>query len=337
MTLEDCLLFACTRQEFDEAHRHIVEKLCQGSLQWKVIYDAADAHAVAPLIYTNLQKCEARLVRMPPEISERFEVETYRNLIAKEEIARRTEQVLAYLNQQHVEVMLLKGAALDVLVYKEPWYTTANDVDLMLRSRPDNAEVREFLKTLDASEDIQFEYDCGGHHDVSINGLLPINFAKMWRDAVRIRYRAVEVAVMAPEDMLIASCINSSRRKFFRLKAICDIAEIIRTQQSLNWRDLAEKAREYQAHNIVYAALYATQATVGCEIDGSMYELLNVNPAKAWVIRSLCNRMSYSSLPSLFSGTPFLHRTMSLALLIPYAAYTPQQILKKVRYVWSNR
>lgn len=330
MTPEDRLLFACTRQKVQESHRRLVQELCMHPVQWQVVYATADAHAVAPLVYANLKQCGVTNLGIPEDVQEKFEHEFYRNIIAKRKITAKTAQVLAFLNQHNVETMLIKGAALDLLVYEQPWFTTANDVDLILKQSRHETTIGPFLKSLDRLQEIQFEYDFNEHHDISMNGVLPVDFATVWADARKISYHGSAVWVMSPEDMLIASCINSCRHRFFRLKALCDIAEIIRTYRNLNWAECARKAKEYHCNVITYAALYATQTTVGCEFDGGVYQELAVHPLRSRLVRTLVDRMSFVSLESLFTGTSLLGRNINQSLLLPYTTYGPLQVWKKV-------
>jgi hypothetical protein len=72
-----------------------------------------------------------------------------------------------------------------------------------------------------------FEYDFFEHHDVTMNGVLPVDFQAIWQEAVAVDYRGERTLVMRTEDLLLAVCINACRKRFFRLKSLFDIAEIV--------------------------------------------------------------------------------------------------------------
>ena len=81
-----------------------------------------------------------------------------------------------------------------------------------------------------------------------------------------IDFMGYAVYVMSPEDMLLTTCINSCRKRFFRLKSLCDIAESINKYRCLNWEKLIRDARAYQCNNIVYTALLITKMTLGSDV-----------------------------------------------------------------------
>ena len=170
-----------------------------------------------------------------------------------------------------------------------------------------------------------------------MNGVLPVNFQRIWAEASRISFRGRDVFVMSPEDMLISTCINSCRKRYFRLKALADIAEIINKYDDLDWEELTNKAREYDCHNIVYTALLVTKMTVGCELPEGVLDKLAVSPIRMAIIRYLSQRMSWSSLSSLYSGRKLLGRKLSLPLILPYATYRWYQVQRKIRLVYKIR
>src|SRR6185369_10666879 len=120
----------------------------------------------------------------------------------------RLKGALAHLAAAGLEALLLKGAALDLLVYDQPGWVVSRDIDLVVR-RSTGAplprgdwEVRRPLYALG------IECDALSHHDVTMNGLLPVHFERIWRDARPVEVRGAKALVMAPEDLLISLAIN---------------------------------------------------------------------------------------------------------------------------------
>lgn len=334
MTPEDRLLFACARQNFLDAHRQQVAGICrQNTVDWDAVYSTATLHGVAPLIGANLQQCDPEAVPVPHRILEQFRSSYYRNILRKERDAEQLKRALAFFGEKSIPVMLIKGAALDLLVYDQPWFTVAHDVDLVLKPREDEIPecVRQELRAFLHRSGI--EYDFFEHHDVVMNGALPVDFDRIWRDADTVRFGDRDLLVMSPEDMLLAACINSCRKRYFRLKSLCDIAEIVERFTALRWDDLVGKARAFDCHNIVYAALLVTQMTVGCALPDQVLDRLAGSPARASVIRHLIGYLSRrASLASLypFSGKSVFGRAVNVALVLTYATYRWYQMGRKM-------
>ena len=80
------------------------------------------------------------------------------------------------------------------------------------------------------------EYDYYTHHDITMNATLRVDFDRIWRDSLSGNWENRPIRLMSWEDMLIALCINSCRKRFFRLKALCDVAETVnRGAAQLDW------------------------------------------------------------------------------------------------------
>jgi hypothetical protein len=75
----------------------------------------------------------------------------------------------------------------------------------------------------------------------------------VWSKTKETTFQGQKVLVMSPEDMLLAACINSCRKRFFRLKSLCDIAEIINYFKELDWEVFIHNGRY-----IVYTSLLVT-------------------------------------------------------------------------------
>jgi hypothetical protein len=329
---EDELLFRCARQRFSPEDEEAVAQLCRGEpLRWDVVAAVAQEHGVAPLVYANLTRCDAAQGQIPKETFHQLKGCVVRNLAAKQGMARRITEVAAFFRARSIDLMLLKGAALDRVVYDRSWYTTSADVDVVIRPRPDEVaekarkEINAFLQGFPSFEFHYFE-----HHDVQMNGALEVDFERIWRDAVPTPFGEQTVFVMAPEDLLIAACINSCRKRFFRLKALCDIAETTRKCTDLRWEEVVRKARAYQCAGIVYAALFIADLTVGCRLPAGVLDDLAVGPVRAAVIRFLGRRMAARSLSALYSGVQVFGKPLGLSLVLPYVTYRWHQVWQNV-------
>ncbi|HWN44402.1 MAG TPA: nucleotidyltransferase family protein [Thermoanaerobaculia bacterium] len=304
MKAEDRVLFAAARQDFREEHRLAVEALAP--FDWEKVAAVAESHGVAPIVGANLK-------------AENLQRAFFENVLIKAQEAERLARGIARLREAGYQVMLLKGTALDLLVYREPWVTTSKDSDLLLRPAPGRRlsdDEREVRLSLYRSG---IECDLLRHHDVDMNGVLPVRFDRIWESALPVDFHGQEAFVMSPEDLLISLCINSCRKRFFRLKHLFDIAETVR-RLDIDWDRLAACAREDRCEGIVYAALHVTKETLGCEVPDGALESLGVPRSRVLLIRRLVARFlrrgSLGSPPSP---------------LLPYASYRWGQALRSFR------
>jgi hypothetical protein len=336
MKPEDRLLFTCTRQEFLPDHRQVVRDICRReAIDWNLVFSLANLHGIAPLVYSNLQQCDPIQPEPPLNIIRRFQVEFYRSAAREGYFAERLTDILGFLKKKSIDVMAVKGVALGLLVYQRPWYTVAADVDIVMRVRREALSVRDIRQIGDFMYGFEIEYDYYEHHDVSMNGILPVDFQQIWQDATKIDFRGEDIWVMSPEDLLLSVCINSCRKRFFRLKALCDIAETVNRYPELDWPSFSEKARAYECQNIVYMALTVTKNTIGCKVPDDVIESLAVSSFRAAIIRYLCQSLSHCQLSCLYSSKKIFGLEVTLSLLLPYTTYSPNQIGRKIRY-WER-
>jgi hypothetical protein len=337
MKLEDKLLFACTRQNFLGVHLEVAASAIRRSaLDWDYIYTTALEHGVAPLVYTNLLHCAQSGLAIPAEIMAHFQACFFQNMENKERRAEKLADALAFFHQASIDVMFIKGIALDVLVYRNPYLTTADDIDVVLRVRKEELSESEKKRIVSYLHGSKIEFDYYEHHDVVINGVLPVDFDKIWHNSSGMVYRRHEVFLMSSEDMLLTTCINSCRKRFFKLKSLADIAEITYQLSDLDWQKVVRSAQSYDCQAIVYTALLVTQRTLGCKVPDGLLGELGVSPARAALIRLIVGYGSrYRPLSSIypFSGVELFGRQFDLFLLLSYTAYRGYQVRRKISLI----
>lgn len=303
MKAEDHVLFAAARQDFREEHRAAVENL--SPVDWEKVAAVAESHGVAPIVGANLKL-------------ESLERAFYENVLIKAQEAERLAQGIGRLREAGYQVMLLKGTALDLLVYREPWVTASKDSDLLLRPDPGRRladDERAVRRSLYRSG---IECDLLTHHDVDMNGVLPVHYDRIWAAARTVDFHGQETFVMSSEDLLISLCINSCRKRYFRLKHLFDIAETVRRLE-IDWDRLAAHAREDRCEGIVYTALHVASETLGCPVPD--LDALRVPRPRVLLIRRLVAR--HLRRGSLDSPPP---------AWLPYASYRFGQALRSFRF-----
>jgi len=343
VTPEDTVVCLLTRQDFEASHRERLAELCRGHrIDWQNVFATSVQHGVAPLVYINL-KCHAAGLGVPAEVLEGLRRAHEHNVITQAVSNAVLGKALALFNEKGIDVMLVKGAALGLLVYEQPWYTTSGDIDLLIRPRRselDSADHQAIVTLLEKFNHqrnrykLHLEYDFHAHHDVTMNGLLPWDAERLWQEARPISNNGYRAMVMAPEDLLLAAAVNSCRHRFFRLKSLCDIAAILAGYPELDWQALAAKAHRYRCNTILYSALWVTRLTLGCSWPDGWLSELKVNPARAALIRlvagALLRHKSLSDLRARARLQPF-GRALSWSLLLTYATYRLDQLIPKLR------
>ena len=334
MTSEDGLLCLCARQDFLPAHQEAVERLARAeTIRWDRLVATAERHAVLPIVGANLRRCALDL---PADLVERLEMALFENVALKERDADRLAAGIARLREVELDAMILKGMALSLSVYQEPWVVTSQDIDLALRPWPgwqkgkgEERKVRWALYTHG------IECDLDGHHDVTMNGVLPVDFRRIWREARPVSFRGVDTWVMSPEDQMIALAVNGCRKHYFRLKTLFDVAETLRWGPPLDWMRLGTLAREGHCEGIVYTALVAARETLGAELplpEDAALEALGLSGRRAARLRRLI--AAFLRFGSFVEPGP---KGRALSLALTYASLRPAEAWKSAAYSFTHR
>jgi hypothetical protein len=335
---EDRLLLLCARRRFTDAHRTAAIQVCTAApLRWERIYAASVNQGIAPLVYSNLVRCSMAELGIPPGVVTKFRVLVGRNLVTQQILANQLIRTLDVLSGLSIDAMLIKGAALDYLLDSQRALTISKDIDLVLRIRPDEVtkSIRKDLAAACAGYPI--EYDFFDHHDVTLNGALPVDFERIWRDADSIRLGDKSVRVMCPEDFLIVSCINACRKRYVRLKALVDAVEILEAYPALDWDSVARRARSDQCAAIVYATLFILDLLQATRVPEAAFKLPLAGRMRAASIRLLLHHLPAWSWTVPASGLHVFNRSLDVSLVLPYVTYRWDQVLRKLGFIWHSR
>jgi len=337
MIPEDRLLCALTRQQFRDEDKELVQHLCLGKIRWDRVLVTARRHGVAPLVCTNLERLPITSLGIDEAILATFRFLQEANRVSKQRQLKQIVEVVSQLKDRSIDVMVVKGAAMDLAVYDQPWYTTSADADLILRRHRHELSAQELSEVWPLlRKHRNLEFDFFQHHDITMNGVLRVDFQRIWNDAVPVRMGGCEVFMMQPEDMLIAACINSCRKRFFRLKSITDIRELIIKYPAMDWGKVCARAHEYNCPSIIYTALLVSSITLGHVMPPKVFDAFRVGAFRKSVLQRISNRLGFCAPPSIDSGFKIFGKTVGLSVVLPYLASSfprPGRMLST--FVWE--
>ena len=337
MKPEDHFLFMASRQKLEPEHvRHMQAAAAHPRFNWEWVFSTAEHSGIMPLIYSHIMELPELADRVPQELKDRGKLCTVRNIFLKKERAQLLSQALRFFHERNIEVIVFKGAAQELMVYNEPWMTVSSDVDLILNVHRESLNEKQLREISKQFHQTHVEFDYFSHHDFNMNNLLPVDFTAVWQSARPFDYFGQPCLVLSPEDHLLSLCINSCRKRYFRLKSLFDINESILKCQEIDWVLFAERARRFECENIAYTALYVASLTLETSIPESVMCQLNVLPVRAGLIRMITWLLvRLWSISSTQSSSFF--RCFGLSLILPYVSYNLRQTLKKPRLIHERR
>jgi hypothetical protein len=336
-----------------EHNARIAEIQRARQINWDSLVAVAESEAIAPLVYHHLmtpgEQTHLRETGISQTAASQLKRAYIKNVLVKKNMQVVLGDLLGLFDRLGIPVMLIKGAALGIQVYDQPWYSVSHDIDLVLHVQKSelSQEIRQeiawavHLHNRNKSpyhESIEYEYF--EHHDITMNGFIPVDFKRIWQGTIPARFGTHPVQVMSPEDMLLAAAINACRKRYFKLKSLFDILTIVEKYPALDWSLLATRAWKYRCNGIILAALRVAEILMGCPVPQGFFDELKVNPLRAELtdrlIQIMLEKGTIANLNRRGNRVLF-GREPSFGLLLTYASYRFDQLPAKISHTVATR
>lgn len=229
------------------------------TLDWDHFVQLALRLKVVPLVYRQL---ETRSINT--DVIERIRGLYYSNALRNDSLTDALCDVLRLLGDHGIRAIPFKGPILAASVYGDLGLRQFSDLDILIEKR-DARKCAELLQTIGyrsehglsaEQRDSLLAIEC---EEMFIRDDGPTYLDLHWNfapryfglplDANGIRSRALSVTLkdtptltFAPEDLVLTLCVNAAKEFWERLSLVCDIAEAIRANPSLDWNRVAREA-----------------------------------------------------------------------------------------------
>lgn len=261
---------------------------------WPAVLHLADRHGVAPLLDRALA---AREIEVPEAI--RAQVRELRRETALANLRKFGEfrRIARALGERAIPMIPLKGLHLAELVYRDISLRPMVDMDVLV-PRQHVATALQALREAGYGHDADVSPAVTSLLDVRCNaglehgrlGLwLEVHWSideppacyqeiveEIWRSATPARIGDAPVAAMRPELLLlhVAAHLACNHAFAFSLRALCDLAEIVRRHSEMDWSIVVDHGRRHGWHRGVPAALALAKRHLGADIPDRVLEEL---------------------------------------------------------------
>lgn len=127
------------------------------NLDWEYIFEIAKSHNVAPLMYPNLKRLN-EIHEIPPHIMTQFRKNYHITWVRNTKMYNDLAILLKEFSSNGIEPILIKGAALAQVVYKNIALRTMSDADMLIR-KEDAHKARDILLDQGYKEDVPLRRD----------------------------------------------------------------------------------------------------------------------------------------------------------------------------------
>ncbi len=342
---EDRVLYLLSRQQLDKtACQELRTCARSGHIDWAYILRIVTLHKIGPLACHHLGSLDVE-ASLPQWMVSRLRQRRMDNVIRKKGSRQVLAAILERLAACRLDVMLLKGEAYNQSIYRHSWFVEQSDIDLLFRmprQAIDSALLAEVTRYIEGfnEQSSQYkehiEYDFFAHHDIVLNGIARVDFGQIWQDASAVDYLNQRVYLMSREDMLIGATLNASRKRYFRLRSLMDINEIVLNTPDMDWAKICSRMAVFEVGPFAYAAMRATQATVGLSLPREVWDALPVASRKRCLIDGMMTYLLQRyDLAQLNADLPrsIFGRRFNRLLLLTYAAHPQHHLFRRFQHV----
>lgn len=279
------LLCAIARQPSERTTREIVG-LTRKVRDWNSLLNAAEEHRVASMLYLKLRDLA---IPIPAEVQDRLKNDFERNALQSFVNAAELIDLLTMFGRAGIEAMPFKGIVLGASAYHNLSIRPAGDLDLLIRYK-DLLRTTALLKTRgfelktpvnpDGTPEAPdyFEY----HFERPADGIV---IELRWRlELTQPRFRrnlgmdwvwpyrritelaGSKVPDIQPEILLLVLCMHACKHVWSRLIWICDVAQLLRSEPSLNWNLVIDQARQTGLSRSLVLGVLLAHRVAGAEI-----------------------------------------------------------------------
>ena len=323
------LLLCCARTDVRASEAERVRALVGHEMDWSQLIKSARHHGVMPLLHQNLERiCADRLPnRLLAVLRHQCGENAQRNLSLFTELI----SVLDLLQAHGIQAITFKGPTLAVLAYGDLSRRTFEDLDILIHPR-DLQLTQEALTShgYELRRELNWQMDFGNpdndvnidlHHKLTPPEFpVPFRFDSLWTRVNELPINGSTVSTLSSEDLLLILCVHITKdvwrshtyewgSRLLKLKQACDVAELLRSHQNMDFELVFREARELGAERMLIFGLCFASNLLGVALKDEVTQKVQTAPrlsvlaAEAGV--ELLHGTGDDRHPSLFSGARF--------------------------------
>jgi Uncharacterised nucleotidyltransferase len=294
------LILCCARTRPDSESAARIEALLQQRLDWRRLLQIAHEHGMVPLLYWHLNGTlpEAVPEAVLNDLREHFRVNGLRNLALTAELRR----ILTVLESRGIPVIPYKGPVLAASAYGNLTLREFVDLDVLVHKQ-DIPRAKELLASIGYQQqdlltptqeraflhsDCEYHFAPGGENRDLVElhwRITPRTFSflldpeSLWGRLERISLGGAAVPTLSPEDLLLILCAHGCAEFWRQLKLICDVAELIRVREAMDWDELVRRASALGCRRMLLLGLFLANDVLGAEPPTEVMKRVRRDPA----------------------------------------------------------
>lgn len=302
------LLLRCLHTEPNDSTIEHIKALVQEDIDWEYLIQTAYKHGVLPIFYWSLSRICPQSIPAPfrQQLQSHQYATTQRNLILTSKLLK----LLDLFEANNIPVIPFKGPMLAMLAYGDISRRYFCDLDILVR-RQDFLKTKELLTTqgyrpysnsseeeaayLSSLNEQQQKAYLQSHWELHLvderdrvtvdlhHGMLPKQFSFLfdtewiWEEAQLKPFAHKMVLNFTLEDLILILCSQGAKDCWLQMNRICDIAQVIRTSDQIDWEKMCERADQLRMTRILLLGLLLTHNLLEIELPNIILQQIEAN------------------------------------------------------------
>lgn len=321
LSCSDELLLCCSRTAVDPEIASRIRILLQQDIDWSYVVQTALKHNVIPLLFRTLKATDPENVPrcIHDQLRHFYFCNAARNLFLTNELIK----LLKVFQSHDIPIIPYKGPVLAASVYEDIAYRTFSDLDVLVHKLDFHLRVHKLFisKGWQLSKNFAWEKTFRGAsgrvgvdvHKSVTHRQMPFkqNFERLWQRYEMVSLLGKMVITFSPADLLIILCVQMAKDASANricLAKICDISELIRKHQDLDWGLVTEEASKLGVLHILYLGLMTTRYLLGTIIPIEVLQKAQAVPKVATHVTHV-TQCILGGVESVYSHPELLNRS----------------------------
>ncbi len=301
-------------------------------LSWLRLVTLASLNAVVPLLHLSLQRAEQSETKGEPtdapqsleplepliadEMRAALAASMRRNISHTLKLTRELLAVAQVFESANLPYAPFKGPLLAEEAYGGLGMRQFSDLDILVRHK-DVLHIKRLMQqrgyivedplppAIEAAHlqgDIVYEMSRGdGAYNLELQWAVVVRslpfcfrFESLEARLRRVRLAGAEVPTIAPEELLLILCVHGTKHVWGRLGWICDVAEVLRSNQELDWQHIFDLAKRLRCRKMLALGLFLAREMLGQTLSPAAAAWLETQKGTALLASEVQTRFSQS-------------------------------------------
>lgn len=268
MRKEEELLLCCARTYMPPLMAEHLRALLLEDIDWDYVMRIAQWHGAMPILYQSLKSTCPELVPQDKlkQLRQYFQTNSCRTIF----LAQKLIAILRLFESHQINALPFKGSVLAAAAYGDLCLRQTRDLDILVRKQHYQKAI-DLLVSAGYEVILNLPWECHFVLDGDIVcidlhcEILPKQYSRAmsddywWENQQPLRLAGEMVPNLGPEACFLMLCLNGTKDCWNTLQRICDVAETVRANASMDWQQVMDRAENSGCKRIIFLALLLAQ------------------------------------------------------------------------------